>query len=254
MIASLSVPVEQVSLVLLLGSVLRQGPRGGCATHCGLLVEPEHLGEVERIGPVGEGHREVHGADPRRRRAPAPTHIRPPPPPRLVDAADSANAGSSGMGWLSEHTANHPRHLNQRVKPRLRGSPAPAIHHRYCWSDHQNMTIPHPNRTSFRGDPASGWPHFKHPHEVGGRPGDCQNCGSPRIAITSDCRLCASCGYEQKPSDRCLACHVQLNARSLEMRFGLCTPCRRKSDEADTGPSHDWIDEIEGIEGIDGQE
>lgn len=59
--------------------------------------------------------------------------------------------------------------------------------------------------------------------------------------ITSDCRLCASCGYQQKPSDWCLACDTQLNARSLEIRLGLCTGCRRKAEESDLDSTRDWL-------------
>ncbi|MFE5560224.1 DUF6233 domain-containing protein [Streptomyces sp. NPDC056544] len=117
--------------------------------------------------------------------------------------------------------------------PESRRSLAVAIRCGCSRSDQQDVTIPRPSRTSFRGDPATAWPHFRHPYEVGGRPGDCQQCGSPRIASTSDCRVCVSCGYEQRPSDHCLVCHVQLNSRSLEMRFGLCTTCRRRADDAD---------------------
>lgn len=90
------------------------------------------------------------------------------------------------------------------------------------------------NRTTYQPDPDSAWPRFKHDHEAGGRPQDCQFCQSPRIFIAGDRRTCASCGYHQKPSDICLACNARLNAKSLEIRVGLCTECRRTAEEADT--------------------
>lgn len=38
-----------------LGHLFKKGACGLRVAHRGLLVEPEHLGEVERIGPVGQG-------------------------------------------------------------------------------------------------------------------------------------------------------------------------------------------------------
>ena len=89
------------------------------------------------------------------------------------------------------------------------------------------------SRTKFQPDRDKAWPHFKHDHEVGGRPYDCQFCQSPRVFFAGDKRICASCGYTQKPSDTCLACGTQLNTKSMEIQAGLCTECRHKAEEAD---------------------
>lgn len=93
----------------------------------------------------------------------------------------------------------------------------------------------------FERDPDSAWPHFAHPHEVGGRRWDCQECKSPRIIEAGGARICASCGYQQKPKRNCLACNTQLNAASYQI--GLCYRCRSRDDEAasrsdSAGPLH----------------
>lgn len=88
-------------------------------------------------------------------------------------------------------------------------------------------------RTKFRPDSRNTWPHFKHPGEVGGGPHDCQFCGSPRVFHATDVRICASCGYHQKPSDICLICGCGLNSESRDMKLGLCTDCRMKEEEKD---------------------
>lgn len=84
------------------------------------------------------------------------------------------------------------------------------------------------SRTTYRPDTESAWPRFIHHQESGSRPRDCQFCGSPRVFAASGIRLCASCGYQQRPSELCLECRCDLNVRSR--RYGLCGQCRHRAD------------------------
>lgn len=69
-------------------------------------------------------------------------------------------------------------------------------------------------RTTYRPDPGSAWPRVIHHQEIVHRPQDCQLCGSPRVITASGVRLCASCGYPQRPSELCLGCGCGLHADS----------------------------------------
>lgn len=109
------------------------------------------------------------------------------------------------------------------------------------------MKPPRYDRTTYRTDPASAWPHVKHPHEAGYGPRDCQVCRSPRVFVASNVRMCASCGYVQQPSDRCLDCNCQLNSRSRDMAIGLCLTCRKKDDDHASVGERDATDTLEEI-------
>ncbi|MET8661643.1 zinc-ribbon domain containing protein [Streptomyces griseus] len=78
----------------------------------------------------------------------------------------------------------------------------------------------------FVGDPRSAWPSFKHDHEVGGRPWDCQECLSPRVFTAGDKRICASCGFEQEPGLRCTGCRIALSRNN---QSGYCRRCAPSS-------------------------